>query len=64
MGNASIIKPDEALHGDVNGNIIKATLTGDGKICIDGKYYRCNRSCPPPEVACGLDGYGLSQGVM
>ena len=37
--DASIIKPDEALRGDVNGNIIKATLTGNGKICIDGKNY-------------------------
>ncbi len=26
--------------------------------------FRCNKSCPPQEVACGLDQRGLSKGVM
>ena len=30
----------------------------------DGKSYRCNRSCPQAEVACGLDSSGIFKGVM
>lgn len=31
---------------------------------INGWPHICNRSCPPPEVACNLDDSGLYMGVM
>ena len=31
---------------------------------INGYPHICNRSCPPPVVACGLDDSGISIGVM
>ncbi len=31
---------------------------------IGNKRYICNKSCPPAEVACGLDDSGLGDGVM
>ena len=33
---------------------------------IKGKKvpFKCNKSCPPQEVACGLDQRGLHRGVM
>lgn len=31
---------------------------------IGGKRYLCNKSCPPPEVACGLNDRGIGEGVM
>ena len=33
-------------------------------VLINGYPYICNRSCPPPVVACGLDDSGLYVGVM
>ena len=62
-----VLKPNPINCNEATPSWISSVPTEDidkDSEYIDGKYYRCNRSCPPPEVACGLDGYGLSQGVM